>query len=655
MLKYRSEIDGLRALAVIPVILFHAGIPLFDGGFVGVDIFFVISGYLITSIICSDLRDGSFSLVKFYERRARRILPALFLVMLVCIPVTWFWLLPRDMEDFSQSLIAVPTFVSNILFWRESGYFEPAAELKPLLHTWSLAVEEQFYLLFPIFLFSIWKLGEKWIKTILLIVVAMSLLLSQYGLFWQPTATFFLLPSRAWELAIGSLLALYRFNKAVPSEGGKYEILSLVGLALILVSIFGFDHDTPFPGVYALVPTIGASLIVMYAIPRTTVGRILGSRLFVGIGLISYSAYLWHQPLFSFLRRRNLVEESQVYTFFLMSIVTLILAYLTWRFVEQPFRDSKKFNRNSVFSLALCGSVLFISFGVMGVLSNGFEHRELLPAPVIESLQRSSRTEECFDKTSVHIRSDWLCEIGDTNVNASFMVLGDSHSIAFLDPLGEVAKAEGQSGLYTGLSGCPPLLGLYSLRGDQTERDCNLLNRRVFDYVNTSDIKKIMLISRWTYYTDGGYTGVDFSYLGLSPNDRKEKQLSRAAFEHGLELTVASYISIGVEVYLIEQAPQQEFSPQEMYLVAKKNGLISLEELERLSVGFNKHLALQAYVSSEFAKYSEEIHRLSLDSVFCDAIKCSVGNENGSYYFDDDHLSRLGAQKTIPILMKVFD
>ncbi len=174
-MNYRREIDGLRALAVLSVILFHAGFETFSGGFVGVDVFFVISGYLVTTIILAELEQGSFSILNFYERRARRILPALFLVMLVCVPFAWFWLLPSDMKDFSQSLVAVSVFASNILFWRESGYFDTAAELKPLLHTWSLAVEEQYYVLFPLFLMLFWRLGKRSILVMLGLVFVASL------------------------------------------------------------------------------------------------------------------------------------------------------------------------------------------------------------------------------------------------------------------------------------------------------------------------------------------------------------------------------------------------------------------------------------------------------------------------------------------------
>jgi len=208
-MEYRREIDGLRAVAVLPVILFHAGVELFSGGFVGVDVFFVISGYLITSIILKEQQTGTFSLVRFYERRARRILPALFLVVIACIPFAWIWLLPEDLKSFGKSLIAVPTFTSNILFARESDYFTPLAELKPLLHTWSLAVEEQFYVFFPILLI----LAHKWRTVSNGVLIAaigiISLCLAQWGLSTNPKIAFYFLPTRAWELMIGALIAVY--------------------------------------------------------------------------------------------------------------------------------------------------------------------------------------------------------------------------------------------------------------------------------------------------------------------------------------------------------------------------------------------------------------------------------------------------------------
>ena len=300
-MEYRREIDGLRALAVLPVILFHAGFKYFSGGFVGVDIFFVISGYLITSIILAEQEAGTFSIIRFYERRARRILPALFLVMLACLPFAWLWLLPHDMQNFSQSLIGVSAFISNILFWLTSGYFETAAELKPLLHTWSLAVEEQYYLFFPVFLVLTWHIGKRWILFFLSIVFLISLLAAQWGSALKPDATFYLLPTRGWELLIGAFIAFYftKKDRTILSKNLN-EAGGLLGLALIIYAIFKFDNQLPFPSFYALVPTIGAGLIILCATQITFVGKLLGNKLLVGIGLISYSAYLWHQPLLAF-------------------------------------------------------------------------------------------------------------------------------------------------------------------------------------------------------------------------------------------------------------------------------------------------------------------------------------------------------------------
>lgn len=207
--EYRREVDGLRAVAVVPVMLFHAGFQEFGGGFVGVDVFFVISGYLITTIILGELKRGSFSIATFYERRARRILPALFFVMAMCIPFAWCWLLPSDMEEFAKSLRAVSIFGSNILFAQKSGYFDTAAELKPLLHTWSLAVEEQFYVLFPLLLMLMWRFGKKWTVILLVLIAAASLGVAHGNVFDDPAATFFLLPTRVWELALGSFVAFY--------------------------------------------------------------------------------------------------------------------------------------------------------------------------------------------------------------------------------------------------------------------------------------------------------------------------------------------------------------------------------------------------------------------------------------------------------------
>lgn len=374
-MKYRREIDGLRALAVIPVIFFHAGFSLFSGGFVGVDIFFVISGYLITSILINEIDSGNFSIINFYERRARRILPALFLVMLVSAPLAWLWLIPADMLDFAQSYAAISVFSSNLLFWKESGYFDVATELKPMLHTWSLAVEEQFYVILPVLLLLLWRFGTKVCVIVLSLCAVVSLLLAQWGSLQAPSAAFYLLPFRWWELAFGSLTAFYMAKHNSAGLDPKFrEAFCYLGLVLIGISLFSFDKHTPFPGFYALFPVVGTCLIILFCTEQSWLGKVLGSRLLVGIGLVSYSAYLWHQPVFALLKHRLSAELNVAYTVLLVLFV-FVLAYLSWRFVEQPFRNKQRINRSSIFSLALLGSLLIMLFGIVGHQTKGYSAR----------------------------------------------------------------------------------------------------------------------------------------------------------------------------------------------------------------------------------------------------------------------------------------
>ena len=275
-MNYRAEVDGLRALALIPVCFFHAGFEIFNGGFVGVDIFFVISGYLITTILIEDLENKRFSLIKFYQRRARRILPALFSVITTCIPFAWLWMTPRQIEEFSQSLIAVTLFSSNFLFWHKSGYFESGAEEQPLLHTWSLAVEEQYYVLFPIFLLAFWRLGKTKIFWIIVLLVVSSLILSEWGWRNSPKANFYLAPTRAWEILAGSMVAFLIWGKKVQDN----NTLSFIGLALIILAIFVYDESTPFPSVYTVLPVAGVTLVLLYAGQKTLVAKLLSAKVF---------------------------------------------------------------------------------------------------------------------------------------------------------------------------------------------------------------------------------------------------------------------------------------------------------------------------------------------------------------------------------------
>ncbi|MFZ5892890.1 MAG: acyltransferase family protein [Myxococcota bacterium] len=426
---YRPEVDGLRAVAVLPVMLFHAGFGWFKGGYVGVDVFFVISGYLITSIIVAERAAGKFSIVAFYERRARRILPALCLVMFTCIPFAWLWMMPDQLLQFAQSLAAVMLFSSNLLFWRSSGYFEPAAEEKPLLHTWSLGVEEQYYLVFPLFVMFAWRLGLRRMSWLLAALALASLGLSEWGWRTAPSANFFVAPTRAWEILIGSLLAIllgeYQGFASLPSRAK--QLLSGLGFALIAGAVLLYDDLTPFPSVYGLVPTLGTALLIGFATPDTLVGRLLCQRWMVGIGLISYSAYLWHQPLFAFARLRSFGEPSRA-VFAVLCVATLVLAYLSWRFIEAPFRDRKRMPRGAVFAFAGVTMASFIALGAFGHTMDGFRNyqreRALAEGYVVFDVEGELK----HRKAMLEASESRLTAPFHAGATTKILLVGDSHS-----------------------------------------------------------------------------------------------------------------------------------------------------------------------------------------------------------------------------------
>lgn len=342
--NYRADIDGLRAIAVLAVIGFHAGFQGFSGGFVGVDIFFVISGFLITGIILREKAANRFSLIDFYQRRIRRIFPALFAMLAICTPIAWWLLLPHERVDYAQSLLAVAVFGANFYFWQTSDYFATDAELIPLLHTWTLAVEEQYYLLFPLLLLFLWRFNKVIILNVLIFLLVISLLFSDWGWRTFPDANFYLLPFRAWELLAGALAAI-SYENAKQYQGdnnrlwliGLKQGLSLLGFVLIIGSIVFFDSSLPFPSFYTLIPVSGSVLIVSFSQHNQGIGRLLSLPLLVGIGLVSYSAYLWHYPIFAFARLYS-IDSPSMGLMALLSLLTFFIATLSWYLVEQPCR-----------------------------------------------------------------------------------------------------------------------------------------------------------------------------------------------------------------------------------------------------------------------------------------------------------------------------
>lgn len=659
MLKYRPEIDGLRALAVIPVVFFHAGISGFSGGIVGVDVFFVISGYLITAILLSDLSKQRFSLLSFYARRAQRILPALIFVALCCLPFAWSWMVAEQQLHFAKSLMALSVFGSNIYFAKTTGYFDPGTDEMPLLHTWSLAVEEQFYLGFPLLLMGLWKLKKGALKPTLVMLLLGSLILAEWAWRFSEGASYYLLPTRAWELLIGALLAA---GSVEPEEEGRDStvteaagaFLAFLGLILIAVSVLYFQESTPHPSALTLLPVIGASLVIRFASQHNLVGRILSTKPIVKVGLVSYSAYLIHQPLFVFFRLKSVAMPEQ-WLMGLLAFLVFPLAYVVWRFIETPFRHGAR-PKCQVYGGAVLGLGLLAAMGLLTTSRGDTEVKRGMPKSVIASIKNIEKP--CFNVPMTHAKRHWLCDLGNKVAGSSppdFLLTGDSHMNSLSPSVEQWAIEHGYSGQYVGYRGCPPVLGVHVLRSDQALKNCFQLNNRIHTYIREKEIKNLILISRWNFYTKGGYDAKDFTYLSLTQSGEKSMSESERIFKEQLHRTIDEYVKMGVKVHVVLQVPEQIYTPAKVYTrVGSKLPSLREEVLKADSVSFNQHVDYQQDIRALF-KSLQEIYHPSLsvinpDSTFCDSQICLIGNPNESYYFDKDHISRNGALRLLPQL-----
>lgn len=436
-MQYRSEIDGLRALAIIPVVFFHGGFSLVSGGFVGVDVFFVISGYLITLLLYKDMAKGTFSAKKFYERRIKRLFPALFFVAACCSIIAWNLYLPFDLEDFYGNLASVFNFTSNIHFYIHSGYFDPSSELNALLHTWSLTVEEQFYFVFPWILLLAFKMGRKAIWVGISSLMIISFCLAEWRLQGKPMAAFYLLYARGWELLLGSFCALIVSDSQLLSKiSNTYrELLAWLGLSMILYATFFFTDSTPAAGRYTLIPTLGTALIILFTRTDDSLGKVLSNRLLVSIGLISYSTYLWHQPVLAF-SRYHLGENFDTAIAAGLCLGSFALGYVSWRFIEKPFRyDSFGWNtQRRVFSGAAVLGISMFMFGIYGEEAKGFPERlDNNVRSIYQTEKHYEQIETCFiTKSEVFDLTQCL---DNTQTGKKALIIGDSHAASLFPNL----------------------------------------------------------------------------------------------------------------------------------------------------------------------------------------------------------------------------
>ena len=652
-MAYRPEIDGLRAIAVIPVIFFHAGFEAFKGGFVGVDVFFVISGYLITSIILDEIRVGKFSLLKFYERRARRILPALYFVTLVTLPFAWFWLLPVDIKEFSQSLVAASAFASNFFFWLRTGYFNTANELKPLLHTWSLGVEVQFYLLFPLPFVLLLKYGKRPSVVILFVLAILSLLVAQWFSARHPSAGFFLLPTRGWELLMGAVLAT-GLPLEMAQHRRKREILSVAGILMIVYAIQRFDANTPYPGFYALVPTVGTAILIACATGHTLVGRLLGWKPLVGLGLISYSAYLWHQPLFAMARLRS-IEPLGLSAFVALTLTALALAFLSWKYIELPFRNGKSIGRRKLLVFFLAFFSFFFFFGFFAHITGGYPGRQPQLASILST--KTVNSSRCMNvpNTAAQLAVGDACKMGMGSA-PNMAVIGDSHAGAIFDALDADSKKR-PFAFYAMSNGfCAPILN--GFRMDRYALDCPAKTQAFMNFVIKSpQVHYVVLFAQWPYYVNGfrddGYNAKPDLSLAID-NDGAARTVGENAqvFARSIRKTVALLHEAGKHVIVITPVP--EFHRPVMPTILKHVRFGESADIQANApvVSLAEYAERNAEVLAAF-KDLPNITLVDSSSVFCNAETCSSVDVAGNIlYSDTNHVTEFGARLLVQKIMK---
>ena len=441
-MKYRPQIDGLRAIAVISVILFHAGFDFIPGGYIGVDVFFVISGFLITTILINQIDSKQFSFINFYERRVRRILPSYIVVTISTYIFALFILTPFDLKELSQSMSASAIFLTNFYFYLKTGYFDTSAELKPLLHLWSLSVEEQYYVIFPPLLLALFYFGRRTVFAALFIILIGSLSLSEWASYFNPNANYYLLPYRAWELMIGSLGAVYIYY----SGEKRSNIIATISFTAVILSFFLFDSEMRFPSLLTLIPVMGTLLVLMYAEKSTVIAKLLSLKVLVFIGLCSYSAYLWHQPVIS-LAKHYYLEELTDFEISIVIIFIFLLSHLTWKYVEQPFRKSSTYfsTPSKIFAWSVIFLLAIFVIGLSGHYSKGFPSRN----PDLLRLAQNGGLD--FECTGLDIHSP-SCR---TSQKPQILVWGDSYGMHYVNAL---ANAFPELGVQQATMGaCPPV------------------------------------------------------------------------------------------------------------------------------------------------------------------------------------------------------
>lgn len=656
---YRPEIDGLRAIAVLSVILFHSDISLFSGGYVGVDVFFVISGYLITKILYREIQNNSFSILSFYERRIKRIFPALFLMLCVAAAIAYYILLPREFRDFKSSLIASVAFYSNYYFMQDVGYFANPPVSEPLLHTWSLAVEEQFYVVFPVYLFIVFKLFKKNLTQIITFtLLILSLIYSIKLVDVAPTDAFYSPFARAWELLVGSVLALY-FDKFRNSPNKiLVNILSVIGIIMVVYSILLYSASTQFPGATAIIPVLGTVLLLFTGSHHgNIVGKLLSTAPFRFTGLISYSLYLWHWPVLVFYKI-YMFGDFGPYDKLLALALIFLLSYLSWRYIEVPFRKGILFyDKQFVFSLRTVLLVLPLLFLIIFSFTM---KQEKLPKELRNIFYLKNETEivptDCFRLTKREKLGFRGCRIGEPGAKIStFAVWGDSHAQALLAGIDLSAKNHHVTGTYVGRGGCLSLLGVE--RTGQSFEMCDDVADSFLLYLQEHpEIETVILASRWAVYAMG--TRYSFEEGGeIFIKDKLTRNVSleenQHVFTRGFQRTLDKISALGKNIVIVTQVPENKRNIRKgmvrMKLLNKE-----IDFRTRTEDYYTRQQIVNKLIESNTAKYHLDV--INPESEICDETYCHViYGDNKLIYHDTNHITRSFSYKLSALFDNQFE
>lgn len=653
--KYRADIDGLRAVAVLLVVGFHAFPIWIKGGFVGVDIFFVISGFLISTIIFGSLERNSFSFIEFYGRRIRRIFPSLLLVLIASFSFGWFALLADEYKQLGRHIAAGAGFVSNFVLWLESGYFDNAAETKPLLHLWSLGVEEQFYIVWPLLLWAVWKKRFSMLAVTVLLAL-MSFTLNINGVKKDLVAAFYLPHARFWELLVGSVLAWFSINKRsklifklqrkLDCWLGIIErvhdtdaisktlrnVQSIVGLLLIAVAIMAVTKKSSFPGWWALLPTLGTVLVISAGAHAWTNRVILANPALVWLGLISYPLYLWHWTLLSFARiimSETPSLEIRIYAVF----ISIILAWISYKFIENPMRlGGKHVSKVSVLVviMVICcfiGSITYIRDGFSfrkAITTYENNHNELIRTP--------ARDEACLNYINNNYPSFEYCKYTDAGARETVAVIGDSHAHVAYPGIATMLEKKNINTILLANSGCPPFVGAEYGNNFHEKNACK---QRIDDLIGIilkdQNITKVIIFSRGMIYMTGRYYG------DAEQNNFNYTPIAADVFYSSLQNTIKVFNDNGKETYYVTENPELPVLPNACidrpFKINNKKCIPKLEE-----------------VQARQSEYRETINKLSgveiIDTLyyFCPESECQVFHNGNLLYADFNHLSIAGSE-----------